>query len=314
MHRAGDRVGAYALLREIKRSPDACLWLADRADGKARGPDAVAIRLTQSPEACVRLEREYQRLVAVGIPSAPATVGFVSGHDNGSGALSTEWIPGLDLIEVLRARDQGAVTVDIGAALELVLRLVRGITPLHTREVRLVHGAIWADQIRFDAHGQMRLTGWGNWNPPGASDWEAPELREGAPSTAALDAWGLGRVALQLLVSPRRAGLARVDRLALLTKANPPVARWVGVCSRKIRRADLPSTASSSEMSWRCNASWAASRMSSVCSTIRVIGWLSAGWMRDLQTPWICFGRPYPVAPHGWGMSKRPLLRFRCSR
>jgi len=228
VHRAGDRVGAYALLREIKRSPDACLWLADRADGKARGPDVVAIRLANSPESCVRLEREYQRLVAVGTPSAPATVGFVSGHDNGSGALSTEWIPGLDLIEVLRARDQGAVTIDIAAALELTLRLIRAITPIHTREVRLLHGAIWADQIRFDAHGEMHLTGWGNWNPPGGSDWEAPELREGATPTAALDAWGVGRVAVQLLVSPRKAGLARADRLALLKKENPAVARWVG--------------------------------------------------------------------------------------
>ena|GEM_PF-4191535 len=226
MHRVGERVGAYALLREIKRSSEAWLWLAERADGKARGPAAVAIRLAKSGEARARLEREYQRLVAVGTRNAPRTVGFVAGHDEGSAALSTEWIPGLDLIEIMRARDQGAVVVDMATALELSLRLIRALTPIHSRDANLIHGAIWADQIRFDAHGEMLLTGWGNWNPPGGSDWEAPELAGGVP-VPATDAWGVGRLALQLLVSPHEAGLGRTGRLAFLQKAHPAVGRWV---------------------------------------------------------------------------------------
>ncbi len=226
MHRVGERVGAYALLREVKRSSEAWLWLAERADGKSRGPAAVAIRLARSGEARARLEREYQRLVAVGPRNAPRTVGFVAGHDEGSAALSTEWIPGLDLIEIMRARDQGAVVVDMATALELTLRLIRALTPIHSRDANLIHGAIWADQIRFDAHGEMLLTGWGNWNPPGGSDWEAPELAGGVP-VPATDAWGVGRLALQLLVSPHEAGLSRTGRLSFLQKAHPAVGRWV---------------------------------------------------------------------------------------
>ena len=172
------RIGPYALQSPLARTPAATLWSANRADGKSRGPQRVAIRLlapnTQRRHQD-RLAREYRRLSAMGDAQVPAVVA----HYSGTGALVMDFLDGVLLSHLLQARAQGILSINRGSSLEIALSLARTLRVAQSKPDPIVHARLTPAEVLITTTGRVVLLGWGAWSPV---DWgldQPPELAQG---------------------------------------------------------------------------------------------------------------------------------------
>jgi serine/threonine protein kinase len=209
MSQQGTRIGPYALQTQVGRAAGCTVWHARRADGKARGPDQVAVRLLDDPgdaEAQARLELEYQRLKALDGAGAPQAMALYAGF----GALVMDRKQGATLRAVLDASLAATLELDPATALEIALGGARVLRHAHQLpDGVLVHGRLSLADLLLGRDGTVTLLGWGGWSPQVWSPGVAPELMRGQAPTPQSDMFSLGAV-LTTTLEPRLAqqGLA----------------------------------------------------------------------------------------------------------
>jgi serine/threonine protein kinase len=201
MSEDGARIGPYALRKPVVRSARFAMWNAIRADGKERGPKEVAIRVLKDPhdkESAARLQREQQRLSELSEAAVPHAIAWYEGH----GALVMDWVSGTRLSDLLRARDNGALTLDDATILEIGLALVKVLRVAHGRPVPVVHSRLSPSNVVLDEDGRLTQLGWGGWSTVSWTIGLAPEARAHGVVEPRTDIFGLG-VLLAALFEPR---------------------------------------------------------------------------------------------------------------
>ncbi len=201
MSRQGTRIGPYALQVQVGRCAGCTVWHAVRADGKARGPDEVAVRLLDDPgdtRAQTRLESEYQRLKAMDGQGAPLALA----HYAGFGALAMERKTGSSLRALLDASMSATLNLDPATALEVALGVARTLRHAHSLPQGVVHGRLAPADILLGRDSSITLMGWGGWSPQPWSPGIAPEVMRGRPPSAYADMYAVGAV-LCTMLEPR---------------------------------------------------------------------------------------------------------------
>ncbi|MFH1469088.1 MAG: hypothetical protein ABIO70_32170, partial [Pseudomonadota bacterium] len=197
----GTRIGPYALEAQIGRAEGCTVWQAVRADGKARGPSKVWVRLLDDPgdpAAQVRLEAEYRRLKALDGAGAPKAWA----HYAGLGALVFEPRRGATVRALLDAAQAATLELDEATAIEIGLGVARVLRHAHQLQEPVVSGRLCPAEILLGQDGSVTLTGWGGWGLHPWPEGLAPELRRGAPATPTSDQFALGTL-LTTLLEPR---------------------------------------------------------------------------------------------------------------
>jgi hypothetical protein len=201
MSQQGTRIGPYALQVQVGRAASCSVWHAVRADGKARGPSKVAVRLLDDPgdnRAQSRLELEYQRLKAMDGAGAPLAVA----HYAGFGALVMEQKQGASLRALVDASLAATLDLDPATALEIALGTARILRHAHQLPAGLVHGRLAPADVLLGRDGTVTLMGWGGWSPQVWSVGIAPEVVRGQAPTASADLFALGAL-LASALEPR---------------------------------------------------------------------------------------------------------------
>ncbi|MCK6504383.1 hypothetical protein L6R53_13450 [Myxococcota bacterium] len=202
---ADDRVGPFALVRELDRDPatdrDSRLWLAERVSGD-RSPREAVVRRALDPDdraAAARIAAEYEALRAVDDPRIPK----VLGHFAGQAALAMTWAPGPTLADAAAAHRQGLLTLDAATVLDLAEDLAQALRQVHGRRGAdgrpLVHGRLDARRVRLGPTGQLTLLGLGRTGGRVGLAEQAPERLAGAAPSARGDQWALGAMLVELL-------------------------------------------------------------------------------------------------------------------
>jgi len=217
MSQQGTRIGPYALEVQVGRSAGCTVWHAVRADGKARGPNKVAVRLLDDPgdnAAQARLELEYHRLKAMDGVGAPLPVA----HYAGFGALVMQQRPGSTLRALLDASMAATLDLDHATSLEIALGAARTLRHAHQLPEGIVHGRLAPGDILLGRDSSVTLMGWGGWSPQAWSPGIAPEVIRGQAPSAYADMYALGAV-LCTMFEPRlthshglQAAVHRVER------------------------------------------------------------------------------------------------------
>lgn len=209
---AGERLGAYELLRPLGAGGMAEVWLANRADGAFERQVALKIpHLRQVPaQMTERFARECQILATLETPSIARL--YDAGVD-GTGVpyIAMEYVQGEPLIAWCDARG-----LDTPARIRLFLRVLDAVGHAHRRQV--LHRDLKPSNILVTEQGEVRLLdfgvarllradtdasltqAWGNALTPA---YASPELLREEPVDLRSDVFSLGVVLHELLTAVR---------------------------------------------------------------------------------------------------------------
>jgi len=218
---AGDRVGAYRILRELGRGGMAVVYLAERADGAF--DQQVALKLLRpgvaANELLQRFEQERQILASL---NHPAIARLLDGgvDDLGRPFIALEHVEGQTID---RYCDEHRLSVEERISLFLVVSQAVGYA--HSKLV--VHRDLKPSNILVDAEGQVKLLDFGIaklLDPAVAGSFAAPDTRtmhrvltpeyaspeqvRGDAVTTASDVYQLGLLLYELLTGTRAVRLA----------------------------------------------------------------------------------------------------------
>jgi eukaryotic-like serine/threonine-protein kinase len=150
----GQRIGPYALLRELGHGGMASVWLAERADG-AHGRE-VALKLpylgARAQVIGARFARERQILSALTHPNVASVLD--AGADGAQPWLAMEYVEGLPITEW--ATQQG---LDVRARLRIFLQVLEAVAHAHAQLV--IHRDIKPSNVLVDTQGQVKLLDFG---------------------------------------------------------------------------------------------------------------------------------------------------------
>lgn len=220
--RAGERFGAWCLVRPIGAGGMGEVWEVVRADGLYQQRAALKVRNRDMHLGEPRFPRERQALARLNHPHIVRL--FDGGQDaTGRDYLVTELIEGVDLAEYLRVR-QPPLTV----RLDLFEQIASAVS--HAHACFVVHRDLKPGNVLVDAVGQAHLLDFGLAQElmRDAQDGEmtaltpgfaAPEQRSGNVVGTAADVFGLGAILYWMLtgVAP-----CQVDRVS---GPSPPKSR-----------------------------------------------------------------------------------------
>ena len=216
----GDRLGPFALERELGRGGMGVVWLARRADGAFEQRVALkwisALALT---DAGALLSRERSLLAGLDHPHIARLIdGGCS--EQGLAWFAMEFVDGLRLDAHVRERG-----LELRARVRLLLPLCAALAFAHRKLV--VHGDLKPSNVMVDRAGQLKLLDFGIARllqsapqaPPSAFTpaWASPEQRRGEHLSTASDLYQLGLILVSLASaeSPaepsRHADLTRPD-------------------------------------------------------------------------------------------------------
>ena len=216
---AGDRLGAWRLVRPLGSGGMGEVWLAERADGAytgeaavkllKRGMDSAAVlqRFAQERQALARLDHPHiARLFDAGL-SPQGLPYFVMEHVQG------------------RPIDQAAAALPLEGKLRLFLQLTDAVA--HAHRHLLVHRDLKPSNVLVNGEGQVKLLDFGiakaldplhSLDDPGAPEptlagqrpftptHASPEQVRGEPVSTATDVYSLGVLLYQLLTGQRPYG------------------------------------------------------------------------------------------------------------
>jgi eukaryotic-like serine/threonine-protein kinase len=150
----GQRIGPYALLRELGHGGMASVWLAERADGAH--VREVALKLpylgSRAQVIAARFARERQILSALTPPHVASVLD--AGADGAQPWLAMEYIDGLPITEWAAQRQ-----LDVRARLGLFLQVLQAVSHAHAQLV--IHRDIKPSNVLVDAQGQVKLLDFG---------------------------------------------------------------------------------------------------------------------------------------------------------
>ena len=210
---AGERLGAYELLRPLGAGGMAEVWLANRADGTFEREVALKIpHLRNVPEQMKeRFARECRILATLETPSIARL--YDAGIDaTGAPYIAMEYVQGEPLGAWCDARE-----LDTPARIRLFIRVLDAVGYAHRRqilhrdlkpsnilvtdqgEVRLLDFGL-ARLLRADTDGPSMTQAWGHALTPA---YASPELLRGDPVDLPSDVFSLGVVLHELLTGKR---------------------------------------------------------------------------------------------------------------
>ncbi len=225
-HAAGERIGAYKLLRQLGVGGMGVVWLAERTDGLMTQRQ-VALKLPFGPfrgDLATRIAREREILATLDHPhiarlyDAGVTV-------DGQPFLALEFVDGQRIDRYCEQHQ-----LHVAARLELFLQVARAVAYAHAQLV--VHRDIKPSNLLVDASGQVKLLDFGiarllddDAAPAGdltqqgarafTPDYAAPEQVGGQPVGTRADVYTLGVLLFELLTGKRPYRLKRDSRAAL---------------------------------------------------------------------------------------------------
>jgi serine/threonine protein kinase len=152
---AGQRVGAYVMVRELGRGGMGTVYLAARADGYFE--KEVAIKLlnsgTDTEDLARRFDSECQVLARLDHPNIARLLDAGS-TDDGRKYFVMEYIVGVPVTRFLEEKD-----ASISARLKLFLEICSAVEVAHTHSV--VHRDLKASNILVTAKGEVKLLDFG---------------------------------------------------------------------------------------------------------------------------------------------------------
>ena len=222
---AGERLGAYELLRPLGAGGMAEVWLASRADGVFERQVALKIpRLSGMPaEMGERFARECRILATLETPNIARL--YDAGVDaTGAPYIAMEYVLGENLVAWCDAR-----ALDIPARIRLFIQVLDAVSYAHRRQI--LHRDLKPSNILVTEQGEVRLLDFGvarllqadaersssvtqAWGHALTPAYASPELLRGEPVDLRSDIYSLGVVLHELLtgVRPGRQPFGATDR------------------------------------------------------------------------------------------------------
>jgi TolB-like protein len=211
---AGERVGAYELLRPLGAGGMAEVWLASRADGAFERQVALKIpRLRGMPtEMAERFARECRILATLEVPNIARL--YDAGVDaTGVPYIAMEFVQGEPLVDWCDARK-----FDIPARIRLFIQVLDAVSYAHRRQI--LHRDLKPSNILVTEQGEVRLLDFGvarllqgdaegtssvtqSWGRALTPAYASPELLRGEPVDLRSDIYSLGVVLHELLTGVR---------------------------------------------------------------------------------------------------------------
>ena len=229
---AGERLGAYELLRPLGAGGMAEVWLASRADGAFERQVALKIpRLRGMPaEMAERFARECRILATLETPNIARL--YDAGVDaTGAPYIAMEYAQGEPLVAWCDARE-----LDTPARIRLFIQVLDAVSYAHRRQI--LHRDLKPSNILVTEQGEVRLLDFGvarllhgdadgsssvtqAWGHALTPAYASPELLRGEPVDLRSDLYSLGVVLHELLtgVRPGRQPSGLTDRLQTQTRA-----------------------------------------------------------------------------------------------
>lgn len=213
----GQRIGPYALMRELGRGGMGVVWLAERADGAFQRTVALKLPhrhlLENLNAAAVRERFARERDILAGLAHPHIAAFFDAGvTPDGQPWLALEAVPGEPLTDWCRAR-----ALPLAQRLALFDQVLAAVDHAHARFV--AHRDIKPANVLVTPAGEVKLLDFGiarllHADDPAAADstaltregsvlatprYAAPEQLTGGPVTAATDVHALGLMLFELL-------------------------------------------------------------------------------------------------------------------
>ncbi len=211
--RAGERLGAYELLRPLGSGGMAEVWLARRSDGAFEREVALKIpRLRGMPEEMVnRFARECGILASLEYPGI-ARLYDAGVDDSGVPYIAMEYVQGEPLVAWCNTRN-----LDVPARIRIFLQVLDAVGHAHAHQV--LHRDLKPSNILVTERGEVRLLDFGVarlllggsegplvthvWGPALTPGYASPELLHGEPVDLRSDIYSLGVVLHELLTGMR---------------------------------------------------------------------------------------------------------------
>ncbi len=252
--RAGDRVGAYCLVREIGRGGMGSVWLAERADGSFRRNVALKLpRLSWGAGLAERMARE--RAIGAMLEHPHIARLYDAGVDErGRPFIAMACIDGQQIDAYCRDHALGT-----RARLALFMQVVQAVAYAHGRLV--IHRDLKPANVLVDAQGQAHLLDFGiakladDATAQGANlteeqgrvmtpHYAAPEQIAGEHVGVPADIYSLGVMLHELLTAQRPHDARRATRGAIeqaILESEPPLAstRAADRATRRELRGDV---------------------------------------------------------------------------
>ncbi len=214
--RAGERLGAYELLRPLGAGGMAEVWLANRADGAFERQVALKIpRLHGKPaELAERFARECRIFATLESPNIARL--YDAGVDTaGAPYIAMEYVQGEQLVAWCDSRE-----LDPAARIGLFMQVLDAVGYAHRHQV--LHRDLKPSNILVTEQGEVRLLDFGvarllradtdnssvtqSWGRALTPAYASPELLRGEPVDLRSDIYSLGVVLHELLTGVRPGG------------------------------------------------------------------------------------------------------------
>jgi len=208
--RIGERIGAYAIVRELGRGGMGTVYLAERADGQFEKRVAVKVlkRGTDTDEVLRRFRIERQILANLEHPNVTRLLDAGTTSD-GLPYFVMEFIEGTPITDFVQQEN-----VDLKGRLKLFLKVCSAVDLAHKSQI--VHRDIKPTNVLVKRDGEPKLLDFGiakllsmdsDDSATVAAErrltplYAAPEQATGQPATIASDVYSLGALLYELLVN-----------------------------------------------------------------------------------------------------------------
>lgn len=228
--RAGERVGAYVIVRQLGRGGMGAVYLGERADGQFEKQVAIKIlkRGTDTDEVLRRFAVERQILAKLDHPSITRLLDAGTTQDD-LPYFIMDYVEGVPITGLAHKEN-----LSLADRLHLFLKVCSAVDFAHRNSV--IHRDIKATNILVKSNGEPKLLDFGIAKTLGSPDddvtspverritprYAAPELSRSEPVTPAADVYSLGLVLLELITEESIPGETRAQAV-LQTKLHDGV-------------------------------------------------------------------------------------------
>jgi len=158
------------------------------------------------------IRNEYETLRAMDNPRVPRAYG----HYPDESAIAMSYYTGASLSDVIQARNDGLIQLNISSALDIAIEVAHGLRHAHSMNGpagrKIVHGHLGPQRIRITPHGELVLVGFGCIPRGRHPAYTPPEVASAMTATPRSDQWTLGSIMVEMIAGERLyTGAANVD-------------------------------------------------------------------------------------------------------